>query len=256
MPNTLHVAIGIGLLVALGIVALTVLRVPLRTSVLTAVVRAIIQLAVIGAVIHFVFRHPAAAAGLLAVMFAVAVATAARRLRDLGRTLPAVALAILVGVAPVIGIEMAVPVVPRTARYLIALAGIVIGNAMVACTLSGRAFERALRSQRDEVEGWLAIGATMRQACLPIARIAIGESLLPSVDQTRTVGLVTLPGAFVGSLAGGASASGAARFQLIVLVGIIVAQVLASGMLLTLLGAPATLPADPELPRARQRTHA
>lgn len=255
MPNTLHVAIGIGLLVALGTIALTVLRVPLRTSVLTAVVRAIIQLAVIGAVIHFVFRHPTAAAGLLAVMFVVAVATAARRLRDLGRPLPAVALAILVGVTPVIGIEMAVPVVPRTARYLIALAGIVIGNAMVACTLSGRAFERALRSQRDEVEGWLAIGATMRQACVPIARIAIGESLLPSVDQTRTVGLVTLPGAFVGSLAGGASAAGAARFQLIVLVGIIVAQVLASGTLLTLLGAPATLPADPELPQARHRTN-
>src|SRR5207248_649161 len=149
-----------------GITALTVLRVPLRTSVLTAVVRAIIQLATIGAVIHFVFRHPAAAAGLLAVMFVVAVATAARRLRDLGRTLPAVALAILVGVTP-----------------------------------------------------------------------------------------VTLPGPSVASLAGAPSAAGAARFQLIVLVGIIVAQVLASGTLLTLLGAPTTLPADPELPSTRHRTN-
>ncbi|HVU72513.1 MAG TPA: ABC transporter permease, partial [Mycobacteriales bacterium] len=253
MPNTLHVAIGIGLLVVLAVAALTALRVELRTSVLTAVARATIQLAVIGAVIRFVFRHPDTSAAVIAVMFVVAAFTAARRTRELGRTLPAVAAAVLVGVAPVIGIAMAVPVVPRSSRYLIALSGIVIGNAMVACTLSGRAFARALRSQRDEVEGWLAIGATMRQACAPITRVAIGESLLPSLDQTRTVGLVTLPGAFVGSLAGGASASGAARFQLIVLVGIVVAQILASGTLMLLRGAPATLPADPDPPRTRQR---
>jgi putative ABC transport system permease protein len=254
MPNTLHVAIGVVLLVAVGVAALSVLRVELRTSVFTAVARATLQLAVIGAVIRFVFRHPDASAGVLAVMFVVATFTAARRTRELGRTLPAVALAVLVGVAPVIGIAMAVPVVPRSARYLIALAGIVIGNAMVACTLSGRAFARALRSQRDEVEGWLAIGASMRQACAPITRVAIAESLLPALDQTRTVGLVTLPGAFVGSLAGGASATGAARFQLIVLVGIVVAQILASGTLMLLMGAPTTLPTDPDPMRNRPRS--
>ena len=254
MPNTLHVAIGVVLLVAVGVAALTALRVELRASVLTAVVRAAVQLTVIGVVIRFVFHHPNTSAAVLGVMFVVAALTAARRTRELGRTLPAVSAAVLVGVAPVIGIAMAVPVVPRSARYLIALAGIVIGNAMVACTLSGRAFARALRGQRDEIEGWLAIGATMRQACAPIARVAIGESLLPALDQTRTVGLVTLPGAFVGSLAGGASASGAARFQLIVLVGIVVAQILASGTLMLLRGAPATLPADPDPIRTRQRT--
>lgn len=37
-----------------------------------------------------------------------------------------------------------------------------------------------------------------------IVRPAASDALLPGLDQTRTVGLVTLPGAFVGMLLGGA----------------------------------------------------
>ena len=47
---------------------------------------------------------------------------------------------------------------------------------------------------------------------------------MPALDQTRTVGLVTLPGAFIGALLGGASAVGAARFQIVVLVGLLCAR--------------------------------
>jgi putative ABC transport system permease protein len=245
MPGVGHLAVGVGVLVAVGLAALTALRVDLRSSVLNATVRAVVQLAVIGVVIRFVFHHPATAAALLAVMAGVAVGVAGRRTRELGRAVPAAAAAIVAGAAPVVGIAMAVPVVPRDTRYLIALSGIVIGNAMTACTLSGRAFVHGLQTSHDEVEGWLALGATPRQACAPIARRSISESLLPALDQTRTVGLVTLPGAFVGSLAGGASATAAARFQLVVLVGIVVAQILAAGTLITLRGAPRVIPEPP-----------
>lgn len=53
--------------------------------------------------------------------------------------------------------------------------------------------------------------------CQDAARLA----LIPGLDQTRTVGLVTLPGAFVGTLLGGASPMEAAALQLVVLVGIL-----------------------------------
>ena len=46
------------------------------------------------------------------------------------------------------------------------------------------------------------------------------ESLIPTLDQTKSTGLVTLPGAFVGALFGGASPAVAAQFQLVVLAGI------------------------------------
>ena len=102
-------------------------------------------------------------------------------------------------------------------RYLVATAGIIIGNAMSAATLSGRNFLRATRLRRDEIEGWLALGAAPAAAHLEIGREAVRESLLPNLDQTRSAGLVTLPGAFVGALFGGASPAQAAQFQLVVL---------------------------------------
>ena len=47
------------------------------------------------------------------------------------------------------------------------------------------------------------------------------------LDQTRTVGLVTLPGAFVGMLLAGASPVQAGAVQLLVLLGLLLVQALA-----------------------------
>jgi UDP-glucose/iron transport system permease protein len=52
-------------------------------------------------------------------------------------------------------------------------------------------------------------------------------ALVPALDQTRTVGLVTLPGAFVGVLLGGGSAVQAGAAQLLVLVGLLAAEAIA-----------------------------
>jgi putative ABC transport system permease protein len=51
--------------------------------------------------------------------------------------------------------------------------------------------------------------------------------LLPPLDQTRTVGLVTLPGAFVGMLLGGAPVWQAGALQLVVLLGLLAVEVAA-----------------------------
>jgi hypothetical protein len=45
-----------------------------------------------------------------------------------------------------------------------------------------------------------------RDAALEVCRPTAGHALVPAMDQIRTVGLVTLPGAFVGVLLGGGSA--------------------------------------------------
>jgi putative ABC transport system permease protein len=113
---------------------------------------------------------------------------------------------------------------------------------MTAATLTGRRLLDGLRRRREEVEGWLALGATPRESVLAIARDAAAEALVPALDQTRTVGLVTLPGAFVGALLGGASAIDAARFQVVVLVGLLCAESITAVVLAYLLGAPKTLP--------------
>ena len=115
---------------------------------------------------------------------------------------------------------------------------------MTSATLAGRHLLAGLRARRTEVEGWLALGATPRQAVLDIARTAAGEALVPALDQTRTTGLVTLPGAFIGALLGGASPAEAARFQVVVLASLLCAQSVVAVLVVHLLGAPVRLPAD------------
>ncbi|HEV7656218.1 MAG TPA: ABC transporter permease [Mycobacteriales bacterium] len=238
------VRLAVALLLLLGAAAgaLTANGVRVRRQVVTASIRAAVQLAVLGAVLGLVFRFPAAAAVVLVVMLATATRTAARRLRDFPGATRAVLTASVAGASTTLVVAFATGAVDLSVRYVVALGGITLGGTMTACTLAGRQLLAGIRTRRDEVEGWLALGATPRQAVRDIVRTAAGEALLPAIDQTRTVGLVTLPGAFVGALFGGASPGSAARFQLIVLVGLLTAEAVAAVTLTYSLGAPQPLP--------------
>ena len=241
-------------LLVVAAVALTVVGVRVRRQVITAAIRAAVQLAVIGLVLRTVFTFPAAAGTVLLVMLGTASWTAARRLRGLPGAGRAVLTASLTGALPTLAVVFGTGAVVLSARYVVALGGIVLGGTMTACSLAGRNLLAGLRARRDEVEGWLALGATPRQAVVSIVRTSVGEALLPAIDQTRTVGLVTLPGAFVGALFGGASPLAAARFQLVVLGGLLAAETLAAVALTWLLGAPTQLPEAPgDPPQARDR---
>ncbi|OAA27729.1 putative ABC transport system permease protein [Frankia sp. EI5c] len=243
MNADLRLAAGLGLLLALAVGCQTIMRLRVRTAVVTASARAFVQLAAVGLAVRLVFAAPAACAAVLAVMATVAAHTAARRLSRLPGAGRAVVIAIVAAAALTLGVLFAVPALPRSARYLVALGGSVLGGTMTACTLAGRRLLDGLLQRRDEVEAWLALGATPRQAVADIARTAATEALLPALDQTRTVGLVTLPGAFVGALLGGASPTEAARFQLVVLISLLAAETYAAAILVWLLGAPTQLPA-------------
>lgn len=242
MTADLRLILALLLLLGLAAGVLTAVRVPVRRQVVVAAARAAVQLIGIGLVLGAVFRFPAATAVVLAVMLATASWTAAARLRDLDHAGRAVLLSCLAGVLPVLAIVFGTGALDLSARYLVALSGITLGGTMTACTISGRQLLAGMRTRRDEVEGWLALGATPRQAVTDIARTAVAEALLPAIDQTRTVGLVTLPGAFVGALFGGASPLTAARFQLVVLIALLAAEALAASSLTRLLGAPRHLP--------------
>jgi putative ABC transport system permease protein len=98
--------------------------------------------------------------------------------------------------------------------------------------LAGRNFLRSARARTAEIEALLALGATPRQAHDAVAREAVRESAIPTLDQSKSTGLVTLPGAFVGALFGGASPATAAQFQLVVLAGIAMATVV-TGVVVT-----------------------
>ncbi|RYB94256.1 ABC transporter permease [Nocardioides oleivorans] len=217
-----YVRWGAGLLVlALLTYALSrAARIPLGWLPLTALLRAVVQLAVVATILRGVLAVPWTVVLFVVLMLSTASWTAGSRLVELPRGHVIALTGVLAGAAVTLVLVFALRLVDLEARYVVAVAGIIIGNAMSASTLSGRNFLRAARARRDEVEAWLSLGATPQQAYDDIGRDAAREALLPNLDQTRSTGLVTLPGAFVGALFGGASPVVAAQFQLVVLAGI------------------------------------
>lgn len=210
----------------------------------TAALRATAQLAVIALVVGAVLRSFALAALFVVVMLVVAGGTSARRMGIPPRQAPWVIGALALGAVPVVGIALAAGVLPLNALGLLPYAGIVIGGAMTASTLTGRRANQELETLRGPYEATLALGVPAPEAAGLVLQPHAAEGLLPGLDQTRTVGLVTLPGAFVGVLLGGGSATEAAAAQLLVLIGLLAAQAVAAAVVLRLVASRRLLRTD------------
>ena len=217
-----------GLTVALGRWA----RIGLGWFPLVVVVRASIQLAVIALLLRGILAVPWTVVAFVVLMLTTASWTSARRIQGLWHGRRIAVAGVLVGAGAALVAIFALRLADPDVRDLVAVAGIVIGNSMSAATLSGRNFRRTSHARRDEIEGWLSLGATPTQAHEEIGHEAVREALLPTLDQTKSTGLVTLPGAFVGALFGGASPVEAAQFQLVVLAGVAFAMML-TGIVVT-----------------------
>jgi len=219
-------AVVLVVLVLVAGVVTAIGRLGLSRAVVTASVRAILQLGAVSLVITAVLHSWWATAGFVAVMLCVAAATSARRLGSLRYGWPAV-LPIAAGALPVGAAIVAAGTTPRTTIAVLPIAGILIGGAMTATSLAGRRLRDEVHARRGELEAALALGLLSRDAVLLVGLPAAATALVPPLDQTRTVGLVTLPGAFVGVLLGGGSPLQAGAAQLLVLVGLLAAEVLA-----------------------------
>lgn len=191
--------------------------------VVTAATRATAQLAAVSLLIAAVLRSWWWTALFVLMMAVVAALTSASRVGRV-RLAPWTAAGIAAGAAPVVALLLLTGLVPRVPVAVVPIAGILIGNSMTATSLAGRRALDELRARHGEYEAALALGLPPRDAALEIARPSAGQSLVPGTDQTRTVGLVTLPGAFVGMLLGGAGPVQAGVTQLVVLIGLLAAQ--------------------------------
>jgi putative ABC transport system permease protein len=243
-----YVWFGAGLLVlaAATILVARVAGVGLGWTPLWSLARATLQLTVVAVLLRGILTVEWTVVAFLVLMASTAAWTASGRLRELWHGRRAAVLGVVTGATVSLMLIFALRLVDLDVRYLVATAGIVIGNAMSAATLSGRSFLRGVRHRRDEVEGWLALGATPSRAHLDIGQEAVRESLLPNLDQTRSTGLVTLPGAFVGALFGGASPAEAAEFQLVVLAGIALAMTTCAVIVTRTLGRSPYVSVTPE----------
>lgn len=248
----MNVVVGPGLaialiaLVAMGYGAAAMGRLGTGRELAVAAARAVVQLAIVALVLSWALTDVWGSLAVVAVMFGVAVFTTAKRTGVL-RCWPYVAAAVASGVLPVTTIVFASGAAPFSGVAIVALSGIVIGNMMTAHTLTGRRAFADLRANQGTYEAGLALGLPRPQAMNEILLPAAGEALLPTLDQTRTVGLVTLPGAFIGVLLGGGSPLQAAAAQVLVLIGVMAGQSVTVTVGQALIRHARILPADLKL---------
>jgi putative ABC transport system permease protein len=235
--STVVIGPGLGavllVLVAVAVGAAAVGRLGTGRATVTAAVRAAVQLAVVSALIVVVVRSLWSSAAFVLLMLATATLTSARRMTHDRSGLLAV-LPIACGVAVVLTLVLLSGAVPLTGIAVVPVGGIVIGGAMTATSLAGRRALDELAARRGEYEAALSLGFLDRDAALEVVRPSAAQAMVPALDQTRTVGLVTLPGAFVGVLIGSGDPVRAGAAQLLVLVGLLAAESIAVVIVLEL----------------------
>lgn len=218
--------VALVVLVALGCLVAAWGQLGHGRAILTAALRAVAQLAAVALLLAVIVSSLAASFAFVGAMYAIATLTAARRIGSVRRGRWC-ALPIGAGPLPVVAGLLALGVLPAQGVAVVPVAGILIGGAMTATVLAGRRALVELRTRAGEVEAAQALGFPDREAALMVCRPAASEALVPALDQTRTVGLVVLPGAFVGTLLGGATPVEAGAVQVLILVGVLAVQAVA-----------------------------
>ncbi|EEF37182.1 protein ALUMINUM SENSITIVE 3 [Ricinus communis] len=197
-----------------------------------SIFRAFLQLSVIGFVLHFIFNQDRSFWIILAYLFMVSVAgyTAGQRAKHVPRGKYVAGASILAGTSLTMFLLVILNVFPFTPRYIIPVAGMMVGNAMTVTGVTMKRLRDDIKVQMSLVETALALGATPRQATLQQVKRALVIALSPVLDNAKTVGLISLPGAMTGLIMGGASPLEAIQLQIVVMNMLIGASTVSSIM--------------------------
>jgi len=218
------VSAGLSLLLSLGFVR----------SLLVATLRTYLQLWALGFVLRWIFSVetvPLVLGTLLLMMIMAARTVLARVPQAPGGLLPKVFNAVfLSGVAVTFTVTaLIVGVDPwYKARYVIPIAGMVIGNSMTGLALALERLFSDLQKRGDEIHALLALGATPREAALPSIRTALTAGLIPTINAMSAVGIVFIPGMMTGQILAGVDPPRAAAYQIVVMLMISAATTLGS----------------------------
>ena len=220
------------LLLLLPLYFLRRLKLGLGREVLVSVVRMSVQLFLVGIYLKYIFAINSLLLNLLWIMVIMVVANL-NILKKAGLAVRKLFWPSLAGVACgtliVLGVFLFLVVRPTPlydARYLIPLAGMLLGNCMNGNILSLERFYSGLRKNETIFLSYLLMGATLKEAVHPFMREAIRTSLAPTIATMMTIGIVSLPGMMTGQILGGSFPLVAIKYQIMIMIGIFTSLVL------------------------------
>lgn len=113
------------------------------------------------------------------------------------------------------------------ARYIVPLAGMILGNCLQGNVIALERFYYTLRKNQLEYETFLMLGATRWEAVRPYYRAAIKAAINPAIASMATMGLVSLPGMMTGQILGGSDPWIAVKYQIAIMICIFTSTVIA-----------------------------
>lgn len=180
--------------------------------------RAYLQLSAVGLGLKYIFTIDSSYPVFIsvAIMMLIAAFTASRRARRVPRgfwvALASIAVATVTALSLLVGLQ----VVKLRPRFVIPIGGIVVGSSMTIAANTMTRLADDFTQRRGQLEAALALGASQWEASLPIIKRAVAVGFGPTIDYTKTVGLIQLPGSMTGMIMGGASPQEAVNLQIVI----------------------------------------
>jgi putative ABC transport system permease protein len=223
-------------LVAIAIAISRWRQADLERDIAVATVRSIVQLTLIGYAIKLIFEVDSIwlVLALLTVMVLFGALTARGRARKVPGAFWPLLITLSIAAATTLGLVVVLGIFEPTPRYLVPVGGMVIGNSMTASAVALNRLGDEIGDGRARIEATLALGATAREAALPIVRRSLRSGMITLVDSTKTTGLIFFPGTMVGMLLAGADPTDAVRLQLILLYALLGSVAIAALLATTL----------------------
>lgn len=224
------------ILLAVGLARLV--RIGEERRMLWASVRMVVQLIAVGYLLHLVFavRSPLPVVVMLLVMAGFSLQVMGARVRHrMPRFYRVVGSSIFIGCGGVTFFFCALVVgyAPwYDPRYLIPLAGMIIGNSMNGASLAAERLSSEIRERREEIETALCLGATSRQASGTALSAAFRAALIPTMNTMAATGIVSLPGMMTGQILSGTEPIVAVRYQIAIMCAITGAVAVTSFLIL------------------------
>lgn len=188
-----------------------------------ATVRTYLQLFALGFVLRWVFVNQTwpIVLALLGVMVVAAARVVLKRAGNappgvFGSSVVAMALTGFTVTFAVTALIVRVPVWYE-ARYVLPIAGMVIGNSMTGIALAVERLFADLDARSAEMLGLAALGASVWECARPSIRTALTAGLVPTVNAMAAAGVVFIPGMMTGQVLAGADPIDAAKYQIVVM---------------------------------------
>ena len=217
---------------ALAVVFLARRRsVHLESDAAVALLRGVVQIVAVGSILAILLKAPRwTSVFLLTGMVLAAGSISAKRAKNIPGAAKVSTYSIAVGAGLVTAIMTWAGVIDTAITSLIPVGSMIIANAMNTNGLALNRFRSEVLAHAGEIETALALGAAPEATVASYAESSIHSSLIPAIDNLRSLGIVWIPGLMTGMLLSGANPMYAAIYQFVV-----IAMILASSGLTSLL---------------------